>query len=73
MTPYKLLTMEKDSRIFVTGHKGLVGSNLIKKLKELGYTNIITAYRGRDKRGGNGVDLIDPVDVNNWLANNQPE
>jgi GDP-L-fucose synthase len=37
--------MKKESKIFVAGHKGLVGSAIVKKLKSLGYTNIITADR----------------------------
>lgn len=34
--------MEKDAKIYVSGHRGLVGSALVRKLKEKGYTNIIT-------------------------------
>lgn len=37
--------MEKNSKIFVAGHKGLVGSALIRQLTRLGYRNIITADR----------------------------
>ncbi|MDT3428336.1 GDP-L-fucose synthase [Paenibacillus forsythiae] len=33
--------MEKNSRIYVAGHKGLVGSALVRNLKEKGYRNII--------------------------------
>lgn len=33
--------MEKNSRIFVAGHKGLVGSAIVRKLEEEGYTNLI--------------------------------
>ena len=33
--------MEKYSKIYVAGHKGLVGSAILRKLKEEGYTNII--------------------------------
>ena len=39
--------MEKNSKIFVAGHKGLVGSALVRQLTEQGYTNIVTA----DKQG----------------------
>lgn len=35
--------MQKDSRIYVAGHTGLVGSNVLKVLEEEGYNNIITA------------------------------
>lgn len=34
--------MEKNSRIFVAGHKGLVGSALVRQLKSEGYDNIVT-------------------------------
>lgn len=34
--------MEKDSKIYVAGHRGLVGSALIRKLTSEGYTNLIT-------------------------------
>jgi GDP-L-fucose synthase len=37
--------MEKNSKIFVAGHKGLVGSALVRQLTRLGYENIITANR----------------------------
>ena len=34
--------ISKKSKIFVTGHNGLVGSSIIKKLSDLGFKNIIT-------------------------------
>ena len=33
--------MNKNSRIYVAGHRGLVGSAIVRNLKEKGYTNII--------------------------------
>ena len=33
--------MEKNSKIYVAGHRGMVGSAIVKKLRELGYNNII--------------------------------
>lgn len=36
--------MEKNSKIYVAGHRGLVGSAILRKLKSEGYTNIFT-YR----------------------------
>ncbi len=35
--------MEKDSKIYIAGHRGLVGSAIFRKLKRCGYTNIITS------------------------------
>ena len=37
--------MGSDSKIFVAGHKGLVGSAIVRNLKAQGFTNIITADR----------------------------
>lgn len=34
--------MEKDSKIYIAGHSGLVGSAILRKLKSEGYANIIT-------------------------------
>ena len=35
--------IRKNSKIFIAGHKGLVGSAIYRKLKEIGYTNLIIA------------------------------
>ena len=45
--------MNKDNRIFVAGASGMVGSAIVRKLKELGYTKILT----------NRINLINQVDV----------
>ena len=37
--------MESDSKIFVAGHNGVVGSAIVRNLKEKGFTNIITQTR----------------------------
>ena len=37
--------IKKDSKIFVSGHKGLVGSAIVRKLKLYGYKNIITVSK----------------------------
>lgn len=55
--------MDKNSRIFVAGHKGLLGSALIKKLKSKGYKEIV-GYRGEiewdtDKPDGTPRKLLD--------------
>ncbi len=34
--------MNKNSKIYVAGHRGLVGSAIVKNLESKGYTNIIT-------------------------------
>ena len=37
--------MNKDDKIFVAGHRGLVGSAILKKLKEKGFFNLITKHK----------------------------
>ena len=37
--------MGSDSKIFVAGHKGLVGSAIVRHLKAQGFTNIVTVDR----------------------------
>jgi len=56
-------TMEKNSTIYVAGHRGLVGSAIIRKLKNLGYTNIIT-------RTSRELDLRDQHKVNQFFQEN---
>jgi len=58
--------MNKDSRIYVAGHKGLVGSSLMRNLKELGYTNLFTSDKST-------VDLRDMVSTHEWFYQNRPE
>jgi GDP-L-fucose synthase len=58
--------MEKNSKIFVAGHKGLVGSAIVKLLKSEGYTNIITATRQE-------VDLLNQSQVEEFFRQERPE
>lgn len=58
--------MKKDSRIFVAGHNGLVGSAIVKKLKIEGYTNIITMPSKE-------LDLRSQFAVNYYFKEIQPE
>ena len=52
--------INKNSKIFVAGHKGLVGSAILRKLKEKKYKNIITI----DKKK---LNLLNQRAVNNFL------
>ncbi|WP_459705489.1 GDP-L-fucose synthase [Stutzerimonas marianensis] len=56
--------MNRDARIFVAGHRGMVGSAIVRRLQAQGYTNLIT--RGREE-----LDLIDQVAVNTFFAENK--
>lgn len=58
--------MNKDSKIFVAGHRGLVGSAIVRTLKERGYVNIFTATRDE-------VDLLNQQQVENFFAQERPE
>ncbi len=55
------MSINKDEAVFVAGHRGMVGSAIVRKLKALGYRNIITA--SRDK-----VDLTRQSDVEAFFA-----
>ena len=56
--------MNKHDRIFVAGHKGLVGSAIVRALKAKGYTNIITRHRQQ-------CDLTNPIHVKQLFEENQ--
>ena len=58
--------MEKNSKIFVAGHRGLVGSAIVKNLESKGFTNLITKTRDQ-------LDLLNANDVAQFFANEQPE
>lgn len=52
--------MKLDSKIFVAGHRGLVGSAIVRTLIERGYTNIVTRTRSE-------VDLLNQSQVENFF------
>jgi len=58
--------MDTGSRIFVAGHRGLVGSAIIRRLQAAGSTNVLTATRDQ-------LDLRDQAAVNYWFRANRPE
>ena len=58
--------MKKDSKIFVAGHNGMVGSAVVRQLQKLGYTNIITASHKE-------LDLTNQQAVNEYFTNNHIE
>ena len=58
--------MRKDSKIYVAGHRGLVGSAILTKLKEKGYTNLV--YRASSE-----LDLRDKFAVDAFFAEEKPE
>ena len=58
--------MDSDSKIFVAGHKGLVGSAIVRHLESQGFTNIITVSRFQ-------CDLTDQNAVKMFFMMEQPE
>ena len=71
--------MNKDSKIFVAGGTGLVGSAIIKKLLDKGYTNIVTNYHNRPLKNTNNklqavkLDLMDTNAVAEFFETEKPE
>ena len=55
-----------DARIFVAGHRGLVGSAIVRRLESAGYAQVLTASREQ-------LDLRDQAAVNYWFKANRPE
>ena len=58
--------MEKDAKIYVAGHLGMVGSAIVRELNRQGYSNIIT-------RTHKELDLCRQVDVENFFAAEKPD
>ena len=58
--------MEKDVKIYVAGHRGMVGSAIVRELKRQGYTNIIT-------RTHKELDLTHQEAVEKFFAEEKPE
>ena len=59
------ISTPRDASIFVAGHQGLVGSAVVRRLREAGFTNILTATRDQ-------LDLRDQAAVNYWFRANRP-
>lgn len=58
--------MNKTSKIYVAGHRGMVGSAIVRCLEKQGYTNII-------KRTHSELDLTRQADVEKFFAEEKPE
>ena len=58
--------MKLDSKIFVAGHRGLVGSAIVKSLRAKGYTNLVC-------RTHQELDLISLVQVEKFFEQEKPE
>jgi GDP-L-fucose synthase len=55
----------RDAPIFVAGHRGMVGSAIVRRLQAVGYSNVLTASRTE-------LDLLDQRAVHDWVASHRP-
>ena len=58
--------MEKNAKIYVAGHRGMVGSAIYRKLQKEGYTNLLT-------KTSSELDLRDQQAVNDFFAAEKPD
>lgn len=58
--------MNKQSKVYVAGHRGMVGSAIIRKLQNEGYNNVIT-------RSSSELDLRNQQKVNDFFLEEKPE
>jgi GDP-L-fucose synthase len=58
--------MNKDSKIYIAGHNGLVGSALVRKLREQGYKNLVV-------KTSKELDLRRQAEVDSFFAQEKPE
>jgi GDP-L-fucose synthase len=61
-----MLPMERSARIFVAGHRGLVGSAIVRGLRQKGFDQLLLATREQ-------LDLRDQAAVNYWFRANRPD
>jgi GDP-L-fucose synthase len=60
-----MMVISKSSRIFVAGHRGMVGSALVRRLQAAGYTDVVTRTREQ-------LDLMNQAAVHDFLQTQQP-
>lgn len=60
------MKIQPTDKIYIAGHRGMVGSAIVKRLKKLGYSNLITA--GREQ-----LDLLQQDKVAAFLKENRPD
>jgi GDP-L-fucose synthase len=58
--------MRQDARIFVAGHRGMVGSALLRRLRAGGYTNLLVRTRAE-------LDLLEQRTVRDFMASERPD
>jgi GDP-L-fucose synthase len=58
--------MDRAAKIYVAGHRGMVGSALVRRLEQAGYTNILTRKRAE-------LELLDQTATHAFLAQEKPD
>lgn len=58
--------MKKEDKIYIAGHNGMVGSSIVRKLEQEGFTNLIT-------RSSKELNLINQADVLAFFEENKPD
>jgi GDP-L-fucose synthase len=61
-----MTTIDRSARVYVAGHRGLVGSALVRRLEAEGFTNVLTATRQE-------LDLRNQSEVSEWFDANRPD
>ena len=62
----KVLPLDRNGKLYVAGHRGLVGSALVRRLKKDGFTNIVTRTHAE-------LDLTRQRDVEDFFAEEKPD
>ena len=58
--------IDRNAKVYVAGHRGMVGSALVRRLEQAGYTNIITRTRTE-------LDLLNQATTHAFLAQEKPD
>ncbi|WP_028007987.1 GDP-L-fucose synthase [Solimonas flava] len=58
--------MQRDAKIYVAGHRGLAGGSVLRRLRQLGYSNLLTKTHA-------DLDLVDQNSVDAFFAAEKPE
>ncbi len=66
MNPYLNHSLEKQAKIYVAGHRGMVGSAIVRKLQKEGYMNLVLKTSAE-------LDLRDQVKVADFFAAEKPD
>jgi len=60
------MTLSKDAKVFVAGHRGMVGAAIIRQLQQVGYSNLVT-------RNKSELNLVDQSSVRAFMQAEQPD